>query len=53
MLDYRLFRHQNFLKKVQKKLDFLPKNGKFCVNFSKKIELTQEFFLSSALFLLY
>ena len=31
MLDYRLFRHQNFLKKLQKKLDFLPKNGKICV----------------------
>ena len=40
MLDYRLFRHQNFLKKLQKKLDFLPKNGKICVKkclFFKKI----------------
>ena len=31
MLDYRLFRHQNFFKKSQKKLDFLPKKGKICV----------------------
>lgn len=49
MLDYRLFRHQNFLKKVQKKLDFLPKNGKFCVKkntFSRKI-FEIFFFLSS------
>lgn len=40
MLDYRLFRHQNFFKKLQKKLDFLPKNGKICVKkcfFFKKI----------------
>lgn len=48
MLDYRLFRHQNFLKKVQKKLDFLPKNGKFCVknHFLPKI-FEIFFFLSS------
>ena len=31
MLDYRFYRHQNFFKKSQKKLDFLPKNGKICV----------------------
>ena len=31
MLDYRLFRHQNFFKKISKKLDFLPKNCKICV----------------------
>lgn len=49
MLDYRLFQHQNFLKKVQKKLDFLPKNGKFCVKKSLSPEkfLRFFFFLSS------
>lgn len=46
MLDYRLFRHQNFLKKVQKKLDFLPKNGKFCVKKSLSPEKFSRFFLS-------
>ena len=46
MLDYRLFRHQNFLKKVQKKLDFLPKNGKFCVKKSLPPEKFSRFFLS-------
>ena len=50
MLDYRLFRHQNFLKKVQKKLDFLPKNGKFCVNFSKKNRADARIFFSRQLF---
>ena len=44
MLDYRLFRHQNFLKKVQKKLDFLPKNGKFCVKKSLSPEKFSRFF---------
>lgn len=49
MLDYRLFQHQNFLKKVQKKLDFLPKNGKFGVKKSLSPEkfLRFFFFLSS------
>lgn len=46
MLDYRLFRHQNFLKKFQKKLDFLPKNGKFCVKKSLSPEKFSRFFLS-------
>lgn len=46
MLDYRLFRHQKFLKKVQKKLDFLPKNGKFCVKKSLSPEKFSRFFLS-------
>lgn len=46
MLDYRLYRHQNFLKKVQKKLDFLPKNGKFCVKKSLSPEKFSRFFLS-------
>jgi len=46
MLGYRLFRHQNFLKKVQKKLDFLPKNGKFCVIKSLSPEKFSRFFLS-------
>lgn len=45
MLDYRLFRHQNFLKKVQKKLDFLPKNGKFCVKKSLSPKKFRDFFL--------
>lgn len=53
MLVYRFYQPQNFFKKSQKKLDFLPKNGKICVDFSKKNGLTQEFFLSSARFLLY
>ena len=44
MLDYRIFRHQNFLKKVQKKLDFLPKNGKFCVKKSLSPEKFSRFF---------
>jgi len=48
MLDYRLFRHQNFLKKVQKKLDFLPKNGKFCVKKSLSPEKFSRFFSFSA-----
>lgn len=52
MLDYRLFRHQNFLKKVQKKLDFLPKNGKFCVKKSLSPEKFLRFFFSAANFLL-
>ena len=46
MLGYRLFQHQNFLKKVQKKLDFLPKNGKFCVKKSLSPEKFSRFFLS-------
>ena len=53
MLDYRLFRHQNFFKKSQKKLDFLPKNGKICVKkclffkkFSKIFFALYSFFLS-------
>ena len=46
MLDYRLFRHQNSLKKVQKKLDFLPENGKFCVKKSLSPEKFSRFFLS-------
>jgi len=40
------FWHQNFLKKVQKKLDFLPKNGKFCVKKSLSPEKFSRFFLS-------
>lgn len=48
MLDYRLFRHQNFLKKVQKKSDFLPKNGKFCVKKSLSPEKFSRFFSFSA-----
>lgn len=44
MLVYRFYQPQNFFKKSQKKLDFLPKNGKICLDFSKKIGLTQEFF---------
>ena len=48
MLDYRLYRHQNFLKKVQKKLDFLPKNGKFCVKKSLSPEKFSRFFSFSA-----
>lgn len=46
MLGYRLFRHQNFSKKIQKKLDFLPKNGKFCVKKSLSPEKFSRFFLS-------
>lgn len=48
MLDYRLYRHQNFLKKVQKKLDFLQKNGKFCVKKSLSPEKFSRFFSFSA-----
>ena len=48
MLDYRLFQHQNFLKKVRKKLDFLPKNGKFCVKKSLSPEKFSRFFSFSA-----
>lgn len=47
MLGYRLFRHQNFLKKVQKKLDFLPKNGKFCVKNHFLPKNFQDFFFLS------
>ena len=48
MLDYRLFRHQNSLKKVQKKLDFLPENDKFCVkNHFLPKNFRDFFFLSS------
>ena len=48
MLDYRIFWHQNFLKKVRKKLDFLPKNGKFCVKKSLSPEKFSRFFSFSA-----
>ena len=53
MLDYRLYRHWNFFKKSQKKLDFLPKNGKFCVKKSLSPEKFSRFFsFSAAKFLL-
>lgn len=47
MLGYRLFRHQNFSKKFKKKLDFLPKNGKFCVKKSLSPEKFSRFFFLS------
>lgn len=47
MLGYRLFRHQNFLKKVQKKLDFLPKNGKKRVKKSLSPKKIRDFFFLS------
>ena len=54
MLDYRLFRHQNFFKKISKKLDFLPKNCKICVKkclfFKKNSKI---FFALNSFFILY
>ena len=51
MLDYRLFRHQNFLKKLQKKLYFLPKNGKICVKKCLFFKKFQDFFALYCFFL--
>lgn len=49
MLDYRLFRHQNFLKKVQKKVRFSTEKRQILrkkITFSRKI-FEIFFFLSS------
>ena len=53
MLVHRFYQPQNFFKKSQKKLNFLPKNGKICVKkclFFKKF--SKIFLLCTAFFFL-
>ena len=53
MLVYRFYQPQNFFKKSQKKLDFLPKNAKIRIQKSRFTEKFSGFFyLSGADFFL-
>ena len=51
MLIHRFYQPQNFFKKSQKKLDFLPKNGKICVKFAFFCKKILRFFRFSLFFL--
>ena len=48
MLVHRFYQPQNFFKKSQKKLDFLPKNGKIRIKNSRFTEKISGFFYFSS-----